>query len=107
MKGFLLTIGAVVAAGTFGGQAEAKIPLLSANCPGGFSVFAEKGGPVFINGQEAKLKTFNENYYEAAGGGITVSISVRPDGSPDVSYTGKHGANGVCQQLPPPSDDNG
>ncbi|WP_336172240.1 hypothetical protein [Ensifer sp. MJa1] len=39
---------------------------------------------------------FNENYYEAKGGDVTISLSINPDGSPSVSYTGKGGANGVC-----------
>ncbi len=45
-----------------------------------------KGGPVFLNGKKAKLKKSNDNYYEAKGAGITVSISINPDGSPDLSY---------------------
>jgi len=81
------------------GTAHAGIPMLNYSCPGGISVHADKGGPVFVNGRETKLKTFNENYYEAADreSGVTVSISVNPDGSPSVSYTGKKGAHGVCQ----------
>ncbi|MGF6174252.1 hypothetical protein ABIE33_002557 [Ensifer sp. 4252] len=27
---------------------------------------------------------------------MTISLSVNPDGSPAVSYTGKGGANGIC-----------
>lgn len=83
------------------GTAQAGIPLLNASCPGDLSVHADQGGPVFINGKESKLKRFNENYYEATDrrSGVTVSISVNPDGSPSVSYTGKHGANGVCRSA--------
>ncbi|KQV35554.1 MULTISPECIES: hypothetical protein [unclassified Rhizobium] len=76
--------------------AMAAIPLLNAVCPGNIEVHADQGGPVYLNGKEAKLKVFNENYYEAKGAGITVSLSINPDGTPSVSYTGKHGANGVC-----------
>jgi len=79
------------------GAANAGIPSFSATCPGNIKVHADQGGPVFLNGKKAKLKKSNENYYEAKGAGITVSISINPDGSPDLSYTGKHGANGICQ----------
>jgi len=83
------------------GTAYAGIPLLNFSCPGGLSVHADKGGPIFINGKEAKLKIFNENYYEATDrkSGVTVSISVNPDGSTRLSYTGKHGAYGICQNT--------
>lgn len=76
--------------------AAAAIPLVNATCPGNIEVHADQGGPIFLNGKEAKLKVFNENYYEAHGEGITLSLSINPDGTPSVSYTGKHGANGVC-----------
>jgi len=75
---------------------EAKIPLLNATCPGNIEVHADQGGPIYINGKEAKLKTFNDNYYEAKGGHVTISLTINPDGSPSVSYTGQGGANGVC-----------
>ena len=93
MKKLLLTVFALCLAGT----ANAGIPLLNATCPGKIEVHADKGGPVYLNGKEAKLKKSNDNYYEAKGAGITVSISINPDGSPNLSYTGKHGANGICQ----------
>lgn len=78
-------------------MAHASLPQLNATCPDKIEVHADKGGPVYIDGKEAKLKKVNENYFEAKGSGVTVSISVNRDGSPDVSYTGKHGRNGVCQ----------
>ncbi|MDQ0317866.1 hypothetical protein QO002_000004 [Pararhizobium capsulatum DSM 1112] len=76
--------------------AAAAIPLVNAICPGNIEVHADQGGPIYLNGKEAKLKVFNENYYEAHGAGVTVSLSINPDGTAAVSYTGKHGANGVC-----------
>lgn len=79
------------------GAAQAGIPLLNAACPGNIEVHADKGGPIYINGKEGKLKKFNENYFEAKGSGVTISLSINPDGSPDVSYTGKDRANGICQ----------
>jgi hypothetical protein len=95
MKTFF-RIGAAIAVTTVAGQAAAKIPLVNATCPGNIDVHADQGGPVYINGKEGKLKVFNENYYEAKGGGVTISLTISPDGSADVSYTGKGGANGVC-----------
>ena len=78
------------------GAAQGGIPLLNATCPGGIEVHADKGGPVYINGQEAKLKKLSKNSYDATGSGVTVSIGINPDESVSVLYTGKHGANGVC-----------
>lgn len=77
--------------------AQAKVPFLNATCGDGTEVHADEGGPVYIDGNEAALKAANENYYEATLGSVTISISVDPDGSPAVSYTGKGGANGICQ----------
>jgi hypothetical protein len=76
---------------------HAGIPLLNVSCTDKYEVHADQGGPVFINGKETRLKKVNDNYYEATGSGITVSIAINPDGSPTVSYTGQHGINGVCQ----------
>ncbi|WP_246737371.1 hypothetical protein [Nordella sp. HKS 07] len=77
-------------------SALADIPLLNAKCPGKIEVHADQGGPVYINGKQGKLKKFNNNYYEVRNGGVTISLSINPDGSPSASYTGKGGANGVC-----------
>ena len=78
--------------------APAGIPLLNASCPTGIDVHADQGGPVYVNGKEATLKRFNDNYYEArdAATGTVVSISRNPDSTMAVSYTGKGGANGIC-----------
>jgi hypothetical protein len=88
-----------VAAALFAFDAQAKLPLINATCPGKLEVHADQGGPVYVNGKEATLKTFNDNYYEAkdAATGTTISISINPDGSPSVSYTAKGRANGVCE----------
>ncbi|HEV7321666.1 MAG TPA: hypothetical protein VGO04_23935 [Ensifer sp.] len=96
METRLRLFGILVPILAFAGAAEAKIPLVNATCPGKIEVHADEGGPVYINGKEAKLRVFNENYYEAKGAGVTISLSINPDGSPSVSYTGKGGANGVC-----------
>ncbi|MFJ4055078.1 hypothetical protein ACIPZC_16710 [Pseudomonas sp. NPDC089743] len=79
------------------GMANAGIPLVNATCPGDIEVHADEGGPVYINAKEAKVKKFSDAYYEAKGAGVTVSIMVNPDESVGVSYTGKGGANGVCE----------
>jgi hypothetical protein len=78
------------------GTAIAGIPLFNVTCPGDLEVHADEGGPVFINGKETQLKKLNDNYFEAKGSGVTLSISVNPDGSATVTYTGKHGTNGIC-----------
>jgi hypothetical protein len=77
--------------------AHAKIPFMNATCPGDIEVHADEGGPVYINGKEAKLKISNANYYEARGSHVTISVAINPDGSAIVSYTAKGGANGMCQ----------
>ncbi|MNP70212.1 hypothetical protein D3C76_1664170 [compost metagenome] len=79
------------------GTANAGIPLVNATCPGNIEVHADEGGPIYINGKEAKLNKFSETYFEAKGSNVTISLMVNPDGSPSVSYTGKGKANGVCQ----------
>lgn len=78
------------------GTARPRIPLFNATCPGGIEVHADEGGPVFFNGKETHLKKFNDNYFEAKGSDITLSITINPDGSASLSYTGKGRANGIC-----------
>lgn len=92
MKALLLAAPLLLVAGL----AEAGIPMFNATCPGKIEVHADEGGPIYINGKEGKLKKFNENYFEAKGAGVTISLSINPDGSAGVSYTGKNKANGVC-----------
>lgn len=87
--------------------AAAKIPTLNATCPTGIEVHADEGGPIYINGQEAKLKVFNDNAYDASHGGVTISLTIAPDGTADVAYTGKGGANGICQVVETSSDGGG
>lgn len=76
--------------------AQAKIPLLNATCPGGIEVHADKGGPIYINGKEGKLHVYNDAYYEAKHGKVTISLMINPDHSVEVSYTGPGRANGIC-----------
>jgi hypothetical protein len=93
MKSLLLAAPLLLATGL----AHAGIPMLNATCPGKIEVHADEGGPIYINGKEGQLKTFNDNYFEAKGAGVTISLSINPDGSPAVSYTGKNRANGICE----------
>ncbi|MBO0369684.1 hypothetical protein WLF18_03900 [Pseudomonas shirazensis] len=87
----------IIALVSLAGVANAEIPMVNATCPGNLEVHADEGGPLFINGKEAKLKKINDNYFEAKGSGVTVSLSLSPDGTPSISYTGKGGANGMCE----------
>lgn len=77
--------------------AQAEVPFFNASCPGRLDIHADDGGPVFINGKQANLKRFSNDYYEARLGRTTISISINPDGSPSISYTGPNGANGICR----------
>lgn len=74
----------------------ARLPVFNATCGNGTEVHANEGGPVFLNGQQASLKKFNDNYFEASHEGQTVSISFRPDGSLSLSFSGPGRTNGIC-----------
>ena len=82
-----LVLGVLLASSA--GLVHAGVPLINATCPGGTEVHADQGGPIYINGKEATLKKFNDNYFEAKGNAITLSLSINPDGSAAVSYTKK------------------
>jgi len=79
--------------------ALAAVPFLNARCPGGIDVHADAGGPVYVQRRQTTLKHVNDRYAEArdAQSGLTVSISTGDGGTPQVSYTGSDGANGICQ----------
>ncbi|WP_079224913.1 DUF3011 domain-containing protein [Stenotrophomonas maltophilia] len=83
----------------FAAPAMAAVPFFNASCPGGLDVHADEGGPVYVQGREAALKRFNDRYFEArdAQSGVTLSITRSDDGTPQISYTGRGGANGICQ----------
>lgn len=93
MKKSLLTAFLMAAANS----ATAAIPLVNASCPGGIEVHADKGGPIYINGKEGKLKKFSDSYYEAKHESVTISLTINPDGTIEVSYAGKNRAHGVCE----------
>ncbi|CAK9889826.1 MULTISPECIES: hypothetical protein [Pseudomonas] len=75
----------------FASAASAGIPQLNYECPTHIAVHADEGGPVYINGKEAKLKKFNDNAYEARGAGVAITLTRNPDQSWDASYTGAQG----------------
>lgn len=89
-----LSLGALLSATPL---AQAKIKQLNATCPTGIEFHANDGGYNYINGKPAKLKILNADYYEARLGTTTISAAGNPDGSCNVSYTAKGGANCVCQ----------
>ena len=95
MSAVIRTI-ALLAATTAASTALSAVPFFNATCPMNIEVHADQGGPIYINGKEAKLKVFNANYYEATHDHVTISLMIKPDGTPDVSYTARGGANGVC-----------
>jgi hypothetical protein len=113
VKKFASSLSMIVLAATSltAGSAQAKIPLFNYTCPGNLEVHADQGGPVYINGKETKLKKVNNNFYEATGSNVTLSISINPDESVTVSYTGPKGVNGICSEAsaskPQPSASNG
>ena len=81
-----------------GSAHAASLPKFEVTCPTDLAVRADAGGPVFINDKKAILSKFSEQYYEARGEGVTISISLDGKGTPTISYTGKQGANGVCTE---------
>jgi len=87
---------AIVAATAAASPAFASIPFFNATCPMNIEVHADQGGPIYINGKQAKLKVFNAKAYEATHNHVTISVTVNPDGTPLVSYTARGGANGIC-----------
>jgi hypothetical protein len=91
MRAFLFCSALVLAASA----AEAKVPMFNATCGSGIEVHADAGGPVYINGKEAKLTPVGDAY-QAKLGDDSIDFFVNPDGSVTASWTGKHGANGIC-----------
>lgn len=96
MKNLLITA-TLLAAST--AATAANLPKFDVTCPTDVHVRAEAGGPVYINDQQATLHKFSEQYFEAKGEGMTVSISLTASGTPTVSHTGKQGANGICEET--------
>jgi hypothetical protein len=89
------------------GPAEARVPPFSASCPGRIDVQADNGGRIFINGQPARVRAFDDRSYEARLGRIAVSVVVGPGGRLDVSSR-MRGPDAVCRvrapRVEPPRD---
>lgn len=78
----------------------AKPPIFAAECAGGtnaggYNIDTDTQGHVWINGKKTTPSKLEGNYWVAKSGGVTVEISNDSSGLM-VSYTGKHGANGMC-----------
>ncbi|CRX69880.1 MULTISPECIES: DUF3011 domain-containing protein [Stenotrophomonas maltophilia group] len=99
MRRHALSLTSALLSAAFVAPAMAAVPFFNASCPGDIDVHADDGGPVYVQGREVTLKRFNDRYFEArdANSGITLSISRSDDGTPQISYTGRGGANGICQ----------
>lgn len=95
MQRLPLTLALLAAAGA---AQAANLPAFEVGCSDDLEVRAEAGGPVYFNDKQATLSKFSEQYYEARGEGVIVSISLDAAGTPSVSYTGKQGASGACRQ---------
>ncbi|MCT4702536.1 hypothetical protein MUA02_11745 [Enterobacteriaceae bacterium H20N1] len=74
-------------------SASAALPLFNGKGHPG-DVHIDEDGPVYLNGKEMNLKKVSDNFYEARGQGVVLSISVNPDGSASVSWNGKNRAHG-------------
>jgi hypothetical protein len=59
---------------------------------------ADEGGYVYINGKAATLKRYGDTAFDAIGQGVTISVTLNPDGSAFASYTAKHGVHGNCTE---------
>ncbi|PZF78284.1 hypothetical protein DK847_00200 [Aestuariivirga litoralis] len=76
--------------------ALANPPKFTASCPTGITVKSNGSGKVKINGTKATVKTFSNKAWEASANGVSIDFGL--DGSElSVTYTGKGGANGICQ----------
>lgn len=76
--------------------AFAAIPMLNYDCPNDVQIHTDENGPVYINGQEAKVTQDKNNTVVAKGEGVTVQITLNDDGTASVSYTDPDGNTGVC-----------
>lgn len=85
---------------TASGMAHAaNLPAFDVTCATDLKVRAEAGGAVYLNDKPLVLHKLSEQFFEAKGEGVTLSISLNAGGAPTVSYTGKQGANGICEKT--------
>ena len=98
MNRLLLAIMLTAAATIAGGPANAEMPVFTAQCPDNHTVETNRNGKVHIDGKKANVTKFNENAYEARDHGVKIDFGTDPGGGNlVVTYTGKNGANGICQ----------
>lgn len=86
----------VVTALLIAASAQAAVPAFSASCSDGVYVDADRTGTVHINGEKATVKKLNDAAYEARHAGVIISIGLEAGAVASVTYTGKHGVNGLC-----------
>lgn len=86
----------VIAAASMATSAYAGMPVFVANCPTDINVDAGRTGEVYVNGEKAHVKKYDDNTYDFKAGHITISVTNNPGKAPDVFYSGKGKANGVC-----------
>jgi len=94
MKRTILAAGLALAALSL--PAHAAAPKFTGSCPTGITVKSNGSGTVKINGKKASVKTLNANAWEASANGVRIDIA-RDSAGLMLSYTGKGGANGICQ----------
>ncbi|MFN4143525.1 hypothetical protein [Aestuariivirga sp.] len=94
MKRALIAAGFVLTALSL--PAHAAAPKFTGTCPTGITVKSNGSGTVKINGKKAKVKTLSANAWEASANGVRIDIA-RDAGGLMLSYTGKGGANGICE----------
>lgn len=75
---------------------HAAAPKFTGSCPTGISVKSNGKGTIKINGVKASVKELNATAWTAKASGVTLDILVDGSGL-QMFYTGKGGANGVCQ----------
>lgn len=83
--------------------ALAKPPIFAAECAGGtnaggYNIDTDTEGHVWINGTKTTPQKMSGEYWVAKAGDATIEISNDASGL-IVSYTGKHGANGMCTVI--------
>lgn len=94
----VVLIAAVLAVAS--GAAQAAVPAFSVTCGKKTGVSSAAGGPVMINGKEAKITTEKDNYYEIKKGKTVYGIT---DGTPvAVTFTNKKGQKSACKEGAPP-----
>lgn len=67
------------------------------HCGNGSGAYSDGKGGVWLNQQPAKVKQFNDNYWEATQGKVVLSITKADDGNPQISFTGPGRTHGICQ----------